>query len=613
MRALLISLAVFVGCSTPEGELAEPALVELPFRITSIEDRVVLPGTRARITGAGFIEAIVYSASFEGQGDQGAISMALGVEFVDDTHLDIVFPVDVVVATSPGELRGTLTVIGQNADAYGRAELSLFSALAHSLTPRIDGGAQGLFPGSPVTIQGDGFITGGEGQTLFRIRGTFTDERSNQRRQITVDDAIGSPPYADDWRRDTLRFIVDPAWFGIQPGLVDGEIQAVNEGAGWRAESEWVAFRADQLPPTINALSVSAASRGQAIGIEGHGFVGGPLGGFTVLRITGTFTTRGGTTLPLPVGGLELTPSWRDGDALVFTMLPEYSFDCTSTDLGGAPGRVEGAIVPITTYGGEEVEGAGTTLDFEILPSKQIIWLRFLPAFTDSLRLFGLRNFSRQVRDRVVAIIERDFGGINLEVRLSEPTDWVAYGIVEIGGPDPNATNAGAPQLFGLDNTPGLDDCNERLDDKLAGVNLDSGGTFGGIFVESFRQLSPRNGTSNPLASPVFDTIFDPFDPERGEIAAPDALGGDRGPQLTEAIRVLGNLIGNTATHEIGHSLGLPAFPGCGAYHNAPGDRQIMDCGADRPFAERAELVEGTGAIWTPENRAYLEQILPVR
>ncbi|MEZ4465309.1 MAG: hypothetical protein R3F43_12710 [bacterium] len=89
--------------------------------------------------------------------------------------------------------------------------------------------------------------------------------------------------------------------------------------------------------------------------------------------------------------------------------------------------------------------------------------------------------------------------------------------------------------------------------------------------------------------------------------------GGSRDAEIERAIRTLGNLVGNTATHEIGHSLGLPVAPGCGQYHNAPGDRQIMDCGSDRPFAERAELEPGSQAEFTPENRAYLERILPLR
>jgi hypothetical protein len=88
---------------------------------------------------------------------------------------------------------------------------------------------------------------------------------------------------------------------------------------------------------------------------------------------------------------------------------------------------------------------------------------------------------------------------------------------------------------------------------------------------------------------------------------------GVRAEQITRAVRMLGHLIGNTLSHEIGHSLGLPMYPGCGQYHNAPGELQIMDCGRDRPFLERAGLDPRGPARWTEENRQYLERILPLR
>ena len=86
---------------------------------------------------------------------------------------------------------------------------------------------------------------------------------------------------------------------------------------------------------------------------------------------------------------------------------------------------------------------------------------------------------------------------------------------------------------------------------------------------------------------------------------------GARYEVVSRAIGVLGHLVGNTLSHELGHSLGLPVYPGCGQYHNAPGELQMMDCGQDRPFVERAGLDPRGFATWTPENREYLENILP--
>ena len=257
------------------------------------------------------------------------------------------------------------------------------------------------------------------------------------------------------------------------------------------------------------------------------------------------------------------------------------------------------------TYGDQQIDGTPSPLVFEVLPTRQVVHLKFLPAFTDSLRLFGLRNVSGPVKDRVFEVIRRDYAGFNLVVQAQAPTDFLEYSTVEIGGPDPNAQG-----LFGLDNTTGLDTCNTRLDDNLAGQNADSNGAFGGVFVESFRQLSPRVG-DNPLASPIFDEIFDPV--VNVPVTSDEFPGGARDAVVERAIRTLGNLIGNTITHEIGHSLGLTRVPGCGQYHNPPGPRQIMDCGADRPFAERAEVEPDSNGMWLEGNRIYLEQILPLQ
>ncbi|HET6611883.1 MAG TPA: hypothetical protein VFG83_07850, partial [Kofleriaceae bacterium] len=86
---------------------------------------------------------------------------------------------------------------------------------------------------------------------------------------------------------------------------------------------------------------------------------------------------------------------------------------------------------------------------------------------------------------------------------------------------------------------------------------------------------------------------------------------GDRPAQLGCAIWVLGSLIGTTASHELGHSLGL-ANPYGDTFHNAgDGKNRLMDAGNARPFAERAELFgEGPGRFCDTAY-AYLRDILP--
>ena len=87
--------------------------------------------------------------------------------------------------------------------------------------------------------------------------------------------------------------------------------------------------------------------------------------------------------------------------------------------------------------------------------------------------------------------------------------------------------------------------------------------------------------------------------------------GTDRKSKLECAIFVLGNLIGGTLSHEIGHSLGL-ANPYMEGFHNA-GDApaRLMDAGGDRPFPERAELLDTAPGEFCDDEYAYLRQILP--
>jgi len=66
--------------------------------------------------------------------------------------------------------------------------------------------------------------------------------------------------------------------------------------------------------------------------------------------------------------------------------------------------------------------------------------------------------------------------------------------------------------------------------------------------------------------------------------------GTDRKSKIACAVYVLGNLVGGTLSHEIGHSLGLanPFSDGFTTRANAP--NRLMDAGGDRSFLERAEL-----------------------
>lgn len=600
VAALTGALWLCAGCSTDTAEIADDPDMGATVVVESVEVGTVLPGTNATVRGV-FFDHGVYQARLVGDVSGTAVDDPLPARFLDSERLALVFEPDFVTRLPEGQLVGNVEITARIEGLPGLAQVPIRAEVLHSIEPRLDSIAFGVFPASPVQVIGDGFIANDEGSTVVELRAMYTSGADGSERPLEQRATAAPPEVARG--RDEVSFVFDPSWVGIAPGSISGEARVVNEGRGWFAEGAWTPIDVDLLPPNIDSLSTLSASRGEAVRISGQGFPGGAAGGSTTLRLGGSFVLPGG--MPVDITGLELNPVRESGTDLVFSFQVRYEFGCESNDLGARPGRIDGSVTPVISFEGQTVEGGAFPLVFDILPTKQVVHLNFLPAFTDSLRLFGLRNVSREVKERVVEVIRRDYAGINLDLRVTEPTDFLDYSIVQIGGPDPNGG-----QLFGLDNTPDLDHCNQRLDDYLAGRNADSEG-YGGIFVESFLQLSPSRGTNeNPLANDAFDDIFDSVLDD--EVEAGEYPGGDRDEVIDLAIRTLGNLVGNTATHEIGHSLGLPRQPGCGQYHNAAGDRQIMDCGRDRPFEERAELVPGGHATWTPENRQYLEEILPL-
>jgi hypothetical protein len=601
--ARVLFVACLAACAEGSGGGAT-VTPPLAVGIESVLADVVLPGSRVQIRGDGFLESATFEVTLDGSTAGGAV-LSLPAERVDDRTMIVTFPPEQVGALPEGTLAGDLVLAVDAGAAHGEAIVPVQFDLRHALDPTVTAPQAGVFPQTPMVLLGQGFLLDGEGQSLLSMRGTFTPDAGGPAAEVSLTEVpLTSPPLAAGQapERGIVETVFDPAWMGISPGHFQGEIQVTNQGRGWSRESTWIPVRLDLLPPAIEAISPGEASRGQKITVLGQGFLGGEAG-TTFVRLEGDFQPDVGESRPLPAGGLELSPVWLSGNELAFSMRVHYDADCQSRDLGANPGVMTGTATPVIARGDETVEGVPAPVTFRILPSKQVVWLRFLPAFTDSLRIFGLRNVSGAVQTRVLEVLRRDYSGINMDFRLVEPSDFLDYAILEVGGPDPNGQ-----QLFGLDNTPDLDHCNERLADNLAGRNADGAG-YGGIFVESFLQFSPATGSENPLADPTFDAIF--ADVRETPVTAAEYPDGPRGGTIAQAIHTLGSLVGNTATHELGHSLGLPVFPGCGEYHTAPGPMQIMDCGADRPFSERAELDGGHGAF-NPEDIEYLQSVLPL-
>ncbi len=461
-------------------------------------------------------------------------------------------------------------------------------------------------------LSGDSFLLGnGEGETRVVVNGV---------------ELVARPLPEAPWDRTRVAFPFAPAIAGIQPGSFSGTVAVRNVLASGAAEAAGtLPLAVTIVKPEITAVAPTAASLGQYVDISGGGFVGEAADEVTLLHLVGNFTPDGGGTAA-PVD-LTLVPHFSAGTRLRY-VLDEADALGRLIDLRRVSGRFVGQVTPIARKGADEVVGAAADATLAVAPVKQVIYVRFLPSYLDSLRLYGLANADALVRQRIFAVAARDYVGINVEFRDTPPADFALYSQVDVEGPDPNALG-----LLGYDNTPGKDVGNQRLFDRIGGVNAttqsDGFPGYGGVFAENFLGFSahPSSRVARLETDPThFDAIFDAVRPDTGTpvssaevragIPALDDGGAclgarNRAMQVGCAVFVLGNLVGSTLTHEAGHSLGL-ADPTGEAFHD-PGDGidRLMDTGGNRPFEERAELLGQGPAVFCSDEYVYLRTILP--
>lgn len=626
------SLLLLLSCSgQPSGRATDTALLDLA--LDEVAPATVLPGTRISLSGESFVDdpwgrsSLLLRGSFEGTTE--VIELHLPATFVDEQHMsveasDAIFD---ELEASAGTFRGTaaLEVLSQvDGKRYRTLPIDVALDLRRTLQPeaslvRTDGI---IFPNEPLTVAGEGLLLPGEGQSIAHIEGCFMPRGASTCLPLTPAE-VPVQTSGLDRTRGTLTFV--PAIAGIEPGRFEGTIELRNvhrDGTSLKTEGQSCAY--DLEAPIIYEVATRSASIGQYVVIDGGGFIGGGDGD-TLLEFTGSFTPDA-TGTAVPVDEI-LLPEWVDGRRVRYIINEEDAIG-RSIDVRFETGVFEGTLTPVIARGDVEVVGDPSPLRFSLEPVRQVVYVNFSPAYKESLRHFGLRAVDRRIRQRVIEVIERDYATINLEVRTEEPEDYALYARVDIGGPDPNGLG-----LLGYDNTPGKDTNNRRLYDRIGGVNAvtqeDGFPGFGGVFVESLFGYSEHPGDfAEPVGpDPDFDLIFDPFRPDRGgdpvlgqdldglDIPELDsgrdcpASAGDRGLQIACATFALGNLIGTTVSHEIGHSLGL-ADPYGPTFHN-DGDRpeRLMD--ADRPFAERAEIRGTKPSRFCVESYEYLRAILP--
>ena len=627
MRAAAsIALALVAGCASSSA----PDVGLEGLALTAVAPDTIIPGTKVVIKGSSFVDSQWGTATLHLTGTAGGqqIDARWPAAFVDFSTMTVA-----VDAGRLDEMGGDVDFHGQaridviaasDGETYSTEAITLDLAFRNKLTPTpVSLNGEGvIFVNDEIVVEGDGFLLGGdEGNTVARVAGCFVATGQTTCKPITTQDMPLVP--VDPLSRKKVQFPFGPKLAGIKPGEFRGTITVVNKQMKQNEiAASAISVMYDLVTAQIFDVNPPAASLGQYVFLKGGGFIGGESGALTEIELAGTFRTAGGSA---PIS-MTLIPEFVEGRLVRYIINTDDELG-QSLDLREDTGDFTGTATPIVSYGADRVRGASKSVSLSIAPVKQVVYLQFQPTYVEGLRDFGLRAVDKKIRERIVEVCKRTYQGVNIEFRTEAPTDFALYESVELVGVDPNGSG-----LFGYDNSPGKDNGNLRLYDRLGGVNAltqqDGYPGFGGVFVRSLMGFSkhPSNGVKSvPGADTLFDKTFDPFRPDQGDdpIRAADLSGtlpavngsacpgGDRKQQVACAIFVMGNLIGGTLSHEIGHSLGL-ANPFMEGFHNAgDGPNRLMDAGGDRPFVERAELQGRGPGVFCDDEYAYLRMILP--
>ena len=630
---LVLACLASSGCGdevpVPPGAPAEQIL---DIQLTLVDETIVLGGSLlCKVEGAGAIVPAAARVVLNGAIDGRPVEASIGADFVETSQgLDVSVGwdklVNILAISGEAEFQGSLRVELDDLGGGLKGIDELPTAIIffrESLRPGLDLPSQlEIFADDQLRFPAEGLLRPGEGTTDLLVDGTFspTDGSAATLVSAVLPVAVGAS------RQDAVvhwSVVV----FGIKPGSFSGTLRPVNNHElGGRLEGDTLNATIALLPSEIDGFDPPAASRGQIMRALGRGFISADanLGQSMFFTLDGSFRTRGGTVIdfsgPKAIQvAPEAVPSHTEAQLVLRSTVEDRGGVLTLVGLTAAPGSFQGTITPVLVQGNNTVFGRPFQGTLEVAPTLQRVFVRFLPNFSEALDSFGMRNVEPEIRARIFAVLERDYAGVNIEFSDIRPDDFVEYTIIEVGGPDPNGAG-----LFGLDNSAGKDTGNIRLNDIVGSQNAESGDlgfyVFGGVFIESFRTFSPSLDPGSTIASGNFDQIFRPFMPALGGIPI-DAAEWPDGPRVADielAIFSMGNLIGGTITHEIGHSLGMSffqedLFTDSMRFHNDFDEEgSIMDAGQNRPFEERVEFGDAPKPHFNERNSAYLQMILPL-
>jgi len=624
----VLCLAACGSAQTPAGDY----LVQ-PLTVRSVTPDVWLLGTRVRLDGTGFLTPDVGTMTATIQGRAGERDVTVRVDIAAEGPDRAVFQVtpallEYLPVDGPA-LTGQVTVERSGPRGVAAsASQSLAVRVVSELAPSILAIEPALaYPGEEVSATGAGFLFAGEGRiapgsfgpqtgtTWLRLSGRVTAEISEEPVDIAV-------PLAT-LDRDRATFRLTPDLLGLGPAVFEGSVEVHNVFSGDAETLDVPGGRLDGVTlrlerAYLSGIAPSPVRRGQELVFEGKGFLpaDGGMGTISFVAFTGTESGASRNLVHGRANPLVFVPDVVEDNSIARVVVRTLiGPDQRPTGFGSRPARLTGTFTPHVVFRDQVLVGTGIETTLEVGYTVQVVFLRFLPTFEDGIETFGLRAVSDLVKQRIVEVCRADYQGLAVEFRTERPEDFREYLTVEIMARDPNEAG-----LLGLDNSFGKDVGNLVLDERLGGYDAQSEEAgyypYGGVFVESFQYFSPTlaTGVASEFASAAFDAVFAPVMPALGGTPAREAEIAEGSPArqaaIREAVRVLGNLLGDTVTHEVGHALGLAAVEG--EFHD-PGDNPgfIMDAGVFRPFEERAQMPGAYPRVFAPYDRAYLEEILP--
>jgi hypothetical protein len=640
VKALLVlaGLNMLVGCGgSAKGQAGSPPSAAV---IVNLTPRQILPGSTIELTVTNLTIGAEHRLSLAGvttsnTGSTNSVTAEVPLQEVEG-RLVASAGTGLYQSLGQGQFVGTIKVISRN--TWGETagpEVSTGIALELQLTPTLLSVGSGIvFLNSQVVVTGDGMLLGGaEGMTKALLEGCFAAEGAGQDcakgTGVSITASVPVQPLAEQGRT-VGSFAFSPGLVGIVPGQFTGTLQLINVHPGSvLTNSAAISAQFDLQQSTLLGFDQASVSLGQYLDVRGKGLIGNAGEGTTYLRFTGFFDLDSGGQRDV---SFDLVPEFIDGGHLRYKV-NEASGIGAKVKLRSETGKLTGSWTPVLVWVDNEYVQTPVVTTIAIAPVKQVVWVRFSSDWNIGLRRFGLQAADVLVRRRIFDVLEQAYAGLNVEFRETEPTDFELYAIIDLVGFDPS----GAYQ-WGYDNTPGKDVDNARLNDRIGGVNAttlaDGTNGYGGVFIENFLRFSthpPQDMPTSKLQDPLFDEIFDPFrlDQNGVELSSAEALAAPQLAQMSQcpasnrptqaacAIVVLANLVGSTAAHELGHSLGLAdPYGGDNVFHNGgsvPVDvpNALMDAGEYRPFAERAELMGQGPSVFCQAWFDYLKDILP--